>query len=139
VRGVRADRLRVDTGSGSVTGGDLDARDVNIDTGSGSARLGRVNARRLKIDTGSGSVDLELAGPVDDARIDTGSGGATLRIPPSLGATLDVDTGGGGIDTEVPVQLTKSERGHLTGRVGDGRGRIVIDTGSGGVRILGAR
>ena len=139
VRGVRADRLRVDAGSGSVQGGEWDVGDANVDTGSGGMRLDRVHARKLRLDAGSGSVDLELAGTVDDAKIDTGSGGITLRIPPTLGATLDVDAGSGGVHADVPVQVSRSERDHLTGRLGDGRGRIVIDAGSGGVRIVPAR
>ncbi|GJG87175.1 hypothetical protein tb265_23560 [Gemmatimonadetes bacterium T265] len=138
-RGIRADRLRVDAGSGSVQGGDVEASDVNLDTGSGGMRLDKVRARTIKLDAGSGSVDLELVGDVERANIDTGSGGITLRLPPTLGATLDIDAGSGGIHTDVPVQVTRSESGHLTGRVGDGRGRIVIDAGSGGVRIVPAR
>ncbi|HEY0777380.1 MAG TPA: DUF4097 family beta strand repeat-containing protein [Gemmatirosa sp.] len=139
LRGVRADRVRVDAGSGGVSGGDVDASDANFDVGSGGLRLERTHARTLKLDAGSGSVDLELAGAVDNAQIETGSGGITLRLPPTLGATLDVDTGSGGIHTEIPVQVTRSERDHLTGRIGDGRGRIVIAAGSGGVRLAAAR
>lgn len=139
VRGVRAERLRVDAGSGSVRGRDVDARDVALDTGSGGMQLARVHARTVKLDAGSGSVDLELVDDVDDARIDTGSGGITLRVPPTLGATLDVDAGSGGVRADVPLEVTRRERDHLTGRLGDGRGRIVIDAGSGGVRLLPAR
>ncbi len=139
LRGVRADRLRVDVGSGSVQGGDVDARDVNFDTGSGGIRLANVRARALKLDAGSGSVDLELTGSIDNAKIETGSGGITLRVPLTLGATLDVDAGSGGIHSDVPLQVSRSERGHLTGRLGDGRGRIVIEAGSGGVRLVPAR
>lgn len=139
MRGIRTDRLRVDAGSGTVQGGDVEAGDANLDTGSGGMRLDRVHARTLKLDAGSGGVDLELAGTIDNAHIETGSGGVTLRIPPTLGATLDVDVGSGGIHTDVPVQVTRSERDHLTGRVGDGRGRITIEAGSGSVRIAAAR
>lgn len=139
VRGVHAERLRVDAGSGSVRGRDVDARDVNLDTGSGGMQLERVRARTVKLDAGSGRVDLELLGDVDDARIDTGSGGITLRLPPTLGAMLDVDTGSGGVRADVPLEVTRRERDHLTGRLGDGRGRIVIDAGSGGVRLVPAR
>lgn len=139
VRGVRADRVRVDAGSGSVSGGEIETGDAAIDVGSGGLRLERLRARTLKLDAGSGSVEVELAGTVDSARIDAGSGGIILRLPPTLGATLDVEAGSGGIHTEIPVQVTRTERTHLTGRVGDGRGRIVIDAGSGGVRIGAAR
>lgn len=139
VRGVRADRFKLDAGSGSTAGGEIAARDVDLDTGSGSLRLDRVRARTLKLDSGSGDVELELLEDVDDLRVDSGSGGVTLRLPTSLGAELDVDTGSGGIETEVPVQVTRRERDHLTGRLGDGRGRIAIDAGSGRVRLLAAR
>ena len=139
MRGVHVGRLRVDAGSGPVQGGDVDATDVNLDTGSGGIHLDRVRARTFKLDAGSGSVDLEFAGTLESAHIETGSGGLTLRIPPTLGAMLDVDTGSGGIQTDVPVQVTRSERDHLTGRVGDGRGRITIEAGSGAVRIAAAR
>lgn len=139
MRGVRTDRLRIDAGSGNVEGGDVDAGDANLDVGSGGLRLDRTHARTLKVDAGSGGIDLELAGTVENAHLDTGSGGVTLRIPPTLGATLDVDVGSGGIHTDVPIQVTRSERDHLTGRVGDGRGRITIEAGSGSVRIAAAR
>jgi DUF4097 and DUF4098 domain-containing protein YvlB len=132
---VAADRLKVDGGSGSITGSNVAAPSIDLDVGSGRTRLDRVSTRTLKVDAGSGSVDVGLTTDVDDVRIDTGSGDVTLRIPPSLGAEIDVDTGSGGIETEVPIQITRKERDHLTGRIGDGKGHIVIDGGSGGVRI----
>jgi lia operon protein LiaG len=136
LRDIAATRLRVDGGSGDVNGANIDARTVDLDLGSGSTRLGKLTTHDLTLDSGSGSVDLEFATDVDDVRIDSGSGSVTLRVPPSLGASLDVDTGSGGIDTEVPIQVTRRERDHLTGSIGDGKGRIVIDGGSGKVRIL---
>ena len=49
---------------------------------------------------------------------------------------LDVpDTGSGGIESEIPIQITRRERDRLVGQIGDGRGRIVIDGGSGRVRL----
>lgn len=140
VQGVRAGRLRIDTGSGSARGADVTADRLEFDAGSGSARFERVRARTVRLDTGSGSVDVELLDDVDELRADTGSGGVTLRVPATLGAALDVDTGSGSIQVDGPVtDVTRRERDHLTGRLGDGRGRVVIDTGSGGVRLLRGR
>ena len=136
LRGVKGSEVRVDAGSGSVTLDDVDAPTVNVDVGSGRARLSRVRARDLRLDSGSGSVDVGLLSDVENVRIDTGSGSVTLRLPESLGAELDVDAGSGGISTDVPVTVTRRERDRLRGRIGDGRGRIVIDAGSGGVRIV---
>jgi DUF4097 and DUF4098 domain-containing protein YvlB len=133
---VKGGELRVDAGSGSFTGDDIDVAKVDLDVGSGRTRLSRVRARDLRIDAGSGGVDVGLLSDVDDVRIDTGSGSVTLRIPESLGAELDIDTGSGGISTDIPVTVTRREHDRLIGRIGDGRGRIKIEAGSGGVRLV---
>lgn len=136
LRDVNARRLVVDAGSGDVRGEGVRAPDLSLDTGSGDVRLARVEARTIRLDSGSGDVDLDLAADVDDVRIDSGSGSVTLRVPPALGAEVDVDMGSGGFDTQLPIRVSRSERRHLTGTVGDGRGRIVIDSGSGKVRMI---
>ena len=115
---------------------DSSADDLLVDTGSGHVALEAVRAPRIKVDTGSGGVTLGLLADVENLLVDTGSGGVTLRVPAMLGAALDVDTGSGGIESEVPITITKRESGELHGVLGDGRGHIVIDTGSGGVRLV---
>ena len=61
-----------------------------------------------------------------------------MRLPANLDAEIEVDTGSGGIDVDFPVDVQTMRRNYFRGRVGDGRGRILIDTGSGGVRLLAA-
>ena len=66
---------------------------------------------------------------------DTGSGAVVITIPARLGAQFSIDSGSGRIDVDVPHRARTIERDHLTGTIGDGRGRIQIDTGSGSVRL----
>ena len=136
VRDLDARSFRVDGGSGDITGTNVKAESVALDLGSGSTRLARLSAKGVSVDAGSGGVDLDFVDDVDDVRIDVGSGNVTLRIPPSLGAGIEVDTGSGGIETDIPIQVTRRDRDGLTGRIGDGRGRIEIEGGSGRVRLL---
>jgi lia operon protein LiaG len=135
VSGVSGGRVVLDTGSGSVRGSDVRAGELVIDTGSGSVAVDGVAARRAVVDTGSGSVRLGLASRVDDLLIDTGSGSVALTVPPDFGADVRISTGSGGINVGVPATVRRSVRSRYEGTVGDGRGRVVIDTGSGGVRI----
>lgn len=139
VSDVRGREIGVDTGSGSVRGGNLTGDIVVIDTGSGSIELERVTARDVVLDTGSGSIDVELTTDVDRLEADTGSGGITIRAPADLGATVDIETGSGGIDLDFPVEVRSVRRDRVRGTIGDGRGEITIDTGSGSIRLLRSR
>jgi hypothetical protein len=138
VTGVRGRRMVVDAGSGPLSGGDVTVDVLALDLGSGGARLSNVKADEISLDSGSGSVDLGLAADVSSLVVDSGSGSVTLRVPSSLGATVDVDAGSGGVESDVPMTVTKRSRSELTGQIGDGKGRIKIDAGSGRVRFVKA-
>ena len=135
---VRGTRLNIDTGSGEVNATDIEATDVNIDTGSGSVDLHNAKARVLRVDTGSGDVEVRLLAPCDEIEIDTGSGSVTLAVPEGLSAQVEIETGSGGIDLGFPVSVRRLESDHVIGTIGDGKGRLRIDTGSGSVRLIKA-
>jgi hypothetical protein len=139
VSDVRGDEIQVDTGSGGVRGSSLTAPQVRIDTGSGSIELESVTSADVVLETGSGSIDIELMSDVDRLDADTGSGSITVRAPAGLGATVDIETGSGGIDLDFPLEVRSVRRDHVQGTLGDGRGTIKIDTGSGSVRLIRTR
>jgi hypothetical protein len=132
---VRGPKLSIDTGSGSVAVDGADVRQLVIDVGSGGVDATAVRAPDIIVDTGSGSVRLDVLEDVESLMIDTGSGSVTLTIPPTLGAEIEIDTGSGTIELGFPVEATRISRSHLKGTIGDGRGRIVVDTGSGGITL----
>jgi len=136
LNGVRGSGLDVDTGSGGVNGSDVSVGRLHVDVGSGGVRLEAVDARDVDIDTGSGSVVLRLRRDAEQVKIDTGSGGVTLGLPQGFGADAEIDTGSGGIRVDVPSTVRRSNRSHFSGTFGDGEGRLVIDTGSGGVSVV---
>ncbi|HET9012737.1 MAG TPA: DUF4097 family beta strand repeat-containing protein [Gemmatimonadaceae bacterium] len=134
--GVRGGKLNMDIGSGSLRGRAIEVSELVADVGSGGIRLSGVKTPRLHLETGSGGSDVELLGPVEDVQVEAGSGGVTLRLPANLGATVDIQTGSGGIDSDFDVKVQRMERHALRGTVGDGRGRVRIEAGSGTVRLL---
>lgn len=136
LQNVRGPSLRLDTGSGSVRGDVIDVQELVADVGSGGISLHHTKAPRMNLDTGSGGTDVELLSGVEELVVDGGSGGVTIRVPATLSADVDIDTGSGGIETDFPVKVTRWERTHLSGTIGDGHGRIRIDSGSGRVRLL---
>ena len=139
VTNVKGSKLVVDAGSGELTGSGITVARLEMDLGSGGARLSDIHSGDIWLDSGSGSVDLGLAEDIESMTIDSGSGSVTLRIPASLGAAIDIDTGSGGIESELPLTITHRSSSHLTGSIGDGVGRLRVDSGSGKVRLLKSR
>jgi hypothetical protein len=136
VTGMARGSLGVDTGSGSVLGTRLSCSAINIDTGSGDIRLDRVTAPRLSLDTGSGAVQVELSGALEDVSVSTGSGDVTIRLPEDVGAMVDLDTASGDFTLDFPLELARKDEGNIRGRLGNGRGRLQIDTGSGDISLI---
>lgn len=133
---IRGGSLSIDTGSGNVTGSDLQGPELSIETGSGDIGVTGVVAPQVSLDTGSGSVTAELGGELHQVSVETGSGDVTLKVPPTLGADVEIQTSSGDIETDFPVAVTRHARDHMTGRIGDGRGKIAIETGSGGIKLV---
>ena len=132
---VVAKSCSIDSGSGGVTGDHAACRKFSIDVGSGGVRIGDVRASTLTVDAGSGSVQLTLRDSPDDLKIESGSGGVVLGLPASLSAQVEINAGSGGVDSDFPLRADRFERHHLRGTIGDGKGRIRIETGSGSVKL----
>lgn len=135
---IKGGSLSLDTGSGMIAASDVSATSISLDSGSGDVTLDGVTSPALSLDTGSGDVTLRLDADVDRLSLDSGSGSVTIYAPADLGAELSVDGGSGDVDVQLPLTNRSQDEDEdgLRGTLGDGRGRITIDSGSGDVRIL---
>ncbi len=137
VAGMQGTRLRLETGSGTVTLTDGKAGDLHVETGSGDIEATTAAGDELSFETGSGNVDVAVTSAFRSLRVSTGSGDVTLKVPPTAGAEVDLETGSGDIDLGgLTLQVRRIEQDHVTGTLGDGRGRLSVETGSGNVRLL---
>jgi lia operon protein LiaG len=132
---MTAKRCKFDTGSGGATGDGLDCDEVDMDVGSGSIRIDDAKASRVKLQAGSGGIRFGLRNSPKSLDVDAGSGGVTISLPAITDAEVDIETGSGGIETDFPIEVRRVERNHLRGKVGDGSGRIHIQSGSGTVHL----
>lgn len=133
---IKGGILRLDSGSGGVQATDIDVRELNADVGSGGLRLYRTRAPRVSVETGSGGATIELLSDIERLVVETGSGGVTIRAPATLSAEVEVETGSGGFQTDFEITTRRFSRNHVQGRIGDGRGRVQVESGSGTVRLL---
>jgi hypothetical protein len=122
------------TGSGSVHLTQVAPGDVDVTVGSGKAELrGVVGALRVK--AGSGRVEID--GRQEGAwNVDTGSGSVRIKLPEDAAFELDAHTGSGGITVDHPLTIQgKVSKRRMRGDVRGGGDRLVVETGSGGIRI----
>ena len=133
---VTGDILNIDSGSGGVEGTEISVREFTADIGSGGLRMYRMKAPQIVAETGSGGILLDLLSDVERLEVETGSGGATIRVPATLSADIQAETGSGGFSTDFPIATRRFSRNHVEGRIGEGKGRIRIEAGSGSVRLL---
>jgi hypothetical protein len=96
---------------------DLGFKREREDPDSGDCRAGHHHRRRSDLSVSTGSSDVRLSGGKGTARLSTGSGD---------------------IESDFPVSVTRSGH-HLVGTMGDGKGRLSVEAGSGGVRLRRAK
>lgn len=133
---VRGDRIGADTGSGDVIARAIIAGRTEFDTGSGRIEAVDVESPVVVMDTGSGDVALALSAAARSVEIDTGSGDVSLQVPSTFEAEIEAATGSGRIDVDLPgLTRRRSDRRYFSGVVGSGQGSILIDTGSGSIRV----
>lgn len=158
VRVSRSDgEVHVETGSGDVDVSDVAASDLSVETGSGTIRVSRIRCPTLSLETGSGdiearairsphtsletgsgNVELALEGNVEAVSVESGSGNLSVAVPDDFGADVHLETGSGSIETSAPMRVTRRSRHELRGTIGDGSGRLSLETGSGRVELVGA-
>jgi len=141
------------SGSGDITVANVHG-DVRIQTGSGAIRIGSP-AGAVVASTGSGS--LSVSGAMEDLRLRSGSGniavagdpeGGTywdfhtssgnviLQVTPKASFRFYAKTNSGDIDAAIPVVMEGTAGNHaLRARIGDGKGRVEVETSSGNVAL----
>ena len=135
--GLHGGRVKVETGSGNITVTGAEAAVLKLSTGSGDVTVTGAKGDELAFESGSGNIDVALTATFTRLAVETGSGDVTLRVPPTIGAEVELDTGSGQIDLGgLTIQVRRLQEDHITGTIGDGRGRLSIETGSGNVHLV---
>jgi hypothetical protein len=126
------------TSDGDVTLIDIRADSVVADTGDGAIRGERIAAGRLDCHTSDGSIHLDYAQDAPKAptvTATTSGGGITFTAPPGLSATIEASTDDGSIRAILPITVEGKVGKSLTGKVGDGEGKIRLRTRDGSITI----
>ena len=126
--------------SASAISGDIRARDLrgplSASTISGTLTLENFAGPRAALKNTSGSLRVSLAQPLTghlSAR--TVSGSIRATIPPDSDCTVDLESVSGDIGAHLPLRQEVHQRGHVSGLVGAGRGRLELRSVSGSLTV----
>ncbi|WP_433467726.1 DUF4097 family beta strand repeat-containing protein [Spirillospora sp. CA-128828] len=134
-----AGAIDANTVTGAIEAQGLDGT-VSFTSVSGDLSLAGASIDRLAARAVSGRIaaDIDLAGE-GGVDVNTVSGEVALRVPGSTGAEVTLNSAAGRIETSFP-ELGRQERAvsrSVTGKIGDGSGRLAVNTVSGTITLLG--
>jgi len=128
-------KIKSVSGDVSLTGcqGDVEAESV-----SGDVELRDIaGARSVKAKSVSG--DIDYIGTIESGgryNMEGHSGDITFSVPENSSFELEVETFSGEIDTDFAISIIgKQEKGHLSGKVGEGGAWVELSTFSGDITI----
>ena len=126
---------RLHTGSGDLAITDPgDALEAN--TGSGDVTIKGASAD-MRLRTSSGDVTVDgNPGNSNYWDIHTSSGDVVLQVPPTASFRLYARSSSGDIDAAIPIVMEGTTSKHeLRARIGDGKGRVEVQSSSGSISL----
>jgi DUF4097 and DUF4098 domain-containing protein YvlB len=103
----------------SVVGGDIE---------------GETNAPNLRIKSLDGDIELTLKA-FKEAMFKTKSGDIAIELPETVDAQVDAYTMSGEIEFERDMEVEEETDNHMTGKIGEGTGKLVLRSLSGDISV----
>ncbi len=146
------------TSFGSVTSSELTGKSLTLKSNSGNINLteasaetadiftsfGRITCRRITsadLTAGSNSGNIDIAcsdsAPAEiNANVTTSFGSIDFLAPPRFSGQVELATNFGSVNTNLPITITgEVSKKKLTGKIGEGTGRLHLETRSGSIKI----
>jgi len=130
-------RLNATTHNGKVTAEQISGN-IELRTHNGSVICRQISGD-TQLKTHNGNVKLyysEAAPSVCNISLITYNGGIELTTPSNFSGEVDASTHNGSIRTDLPITVVgKVSKSKLTGKIGEGQGKLHLSTHNGSIRI----
>lgn len=140
---IKADKLEgpsflFNTSSGDVVVNELKSETAELQTSYGDIEGRQLRLNRLSARTSSGDVQINASDstPELNAELVSSYGDVDLSAPSGYTGQVEMATLYGSINTGRPITVCgDTGKKHLTGTVGQGKGRLILKTSSGDVQL----
>ena len=98
---------------------------------------GRGLSGAVEASTVNGGIQMDLQSVTGETRMATVNGGVILAVAPGVNADLEATVVNGGVSVQEGLPLSGDERSRqrVSGRIGNGGPRLIVQTTNGGVRV----
>ncbi|MDZ7290920.1 MAG: DUF4097 domain-containing protein [candidate division KSB1 bacterium] len=132
-------RLALSSDEGTIRVTDLSGRSLSAEADEGDIVLMRINATSGKLSTDEGDVELDAA-RFDEGEwnITTDEGDVDLFLPTNADVEITLESRDGNIRSDFSLTRVSEENEHLdrrTGRLGNGRGKLEVQTDEGDINL----
>jgi DUF4097 and DUF4098 domain-containing protein YvlB len=138
-KGLKGDSVTLDSGNGIVEADNVQTKTLDLSSDYGSIRATDVAMSSLSATSGNGSIHIACSPstPADlDAQVRTSYGSVEFTAPSGFSGEVDLSTNYGKVRTTLPVTVNGEITGSkVMGKVGDGVGKIHIESSSGSVEL----
>jgi DUF4097 and DUF4098 domain-containing protein YvlB len=125
------------THNGAATARNVSGQ-VNLNTHNGRVECEEISGdAQLKTHNGGVKVHYSEAAESEcDISIVTHNGSIELEAPQNYSAQFEASTHNGSINTDLPITVIgKVDKNHLKGTIGDGRGKLHLETHNGSIKL----
>lgn len=138
-RNLKGDSVTLNSGNGSVEIDNVQTKTLDLFSSFGSLRATGVTASDISATSGNGGVRIVCSPstPADlDAQVRSTFGSVEFTAPAGFSGEVSLSTGFGSVQTALPVTVSgELNRNRVSGKVGDGTGKIHIESGNGSVEL----
>ncbi len=136
---LTGDAVTLNSGNGSVEIDSVRTRTLDLHSSFGSLRATDVTASSISANSGNGGIRIACSPstPADlNATVRSSFGGVEFAAPAGFSGEVSLGTNFGTVRTAMPVTVSgEISRTRIAGRVGDGAGKIHLESGNGSVEL----
>lgn len=131
--------LKLKSNSGNINLAEASADTINIHTSFGRITCRQITSTDLTAGSNSGNIDIICSDstPAEiNANVTTSFGSIDFVAPSGFSGQVELATNLGSINTNLPITITgEVSNKKLTGKIGEGKGKLHLETKSGSIKI----
>jgi len=137
---LKGESIKLHSGSGGISVKESSANTINLSTSYGRITCRQITTNNITAKSGSGNLDIACSDSTPDeivADLVTSYGSIDFAAPQDFTGQVDLSTSYGSIKTNRPITINgEISKKKLKGTIGEGNGKLHMQTSSGSINLI---